>query len=244
MKLDMNIVCKILRLGSPRSARRPRARARNAAWIWLAIFALWFGLAPVTGQTRIATFDRVQDIPARAIFQIHGPFYGGANGIRFDVLGPEYFSPRDATDLNGGGVPGRAQNGTPFLQQYGPNALIATAYTRTGLPDRFAVISVDLAESSTVVGAELARFVGYRTDGGVVTAEFMPDGIIAGEGPLVDFETFHFDDRFNDLIKFEAVKFGSLDNLVFAPPVPEPAIMVLLALGGVALVLVRRVVLR
>ncbi len=210
----------------------------------LGIFAMWIGLAPVEGQTRTATFNELRDIPGDSGVVIQGPFYGGGIGIRFDVLGPSYFTPRDVVSLNGGYVTGWPQNGTPFLQQYGPNALIATALPQSPLGVRFAVISVDLAEFNTVASAELARFVGYRTDGEVVTAEFMPDGIIDGEGPLVDFETFYFDDRFNDLTRFEAVEFASLDNLVFAQAVPEPGAMILLAVGGVALMLGRQVMRR
>ena len=219
------------------SVGRHRARARSAFGWCLAIFALWLGLAPLAAQTRTATFDEVRDIPGNSGVVIQGPFFGGANGIRFDVLGPSYFTPRNVIELNGGFVSERPQNGTPYLQQIGPNALIATAYPQSSLGGRFAVISVDLAEYSTVVDPELARFVGYRTDGEVVTAEFMPDGIIDSSGPLADFETYHFDDRFNDLIRFEAVQFASLDNLVFAQAVPEPTAMVLLAVGGAALML-------
>jgi hypothetical protein len=143
----------------------------------------------------------------------------------------------NSVGLNGGHVAGTPHNGTRYLQQVVPNALIATAYTRMGQPDRFAVVSVDLAEYALGYGSELARFVGYRTDGEVVTAEFWTDGIVDGTVPLVDFETYHFDNRFNDLIKFEVVEFSSLDNLVFAQPVPEPGTVMLLAVGGVALIL-------
>ena len=223
------------------SAGRPQAKARYGVGLWLAIFAFCFGLVPVEGQTRTATFDEVQVIPGNSAVVIQGPFHGGRGiGIRFDVLGPAYFTPRDTIILSGGYALNRPQNGTPFLQQYGPNVLIATAPPQSPLGVRFAVISVDLAEYSTLVEPELARFVGYRTDGEVVTAEFMPDGIIDGEGPLVDFETYYFSEQFNELIRFEVTDFASLDNLVFAQPVPEPAAMILLAVGGVALMLGRQ----
>ena len=236
----MKTVNDFPRLDFPPSRGLPRGRARIAASLGSAILAFWFGLAPAMSQTRTATFDEVRDTPGNSQVGLHGPFFGGANGIRFDVLGPSTFTPRDEVGLNGGFVSRMPQNGTPYLQQIGPNALIATAYLQSPLGVRFAVISVDLAEYSTVVDPAFARFVGYRTDGGVVTAEFMPDGIMDAEGPLVDFETYYFDDRFNDLIRFEAVEFASLDNLVFAQAVPEPTAMVLLAVGGLALTLGRQ----
>ena len=236
----MNTISDSRKLEFPRSAGRLRANARDAAGIFLAIFAFWVSLRPVEGQTRTATFNELRDTPGASQVAVHGPFSGGGIGILFDVLGPPHMSPRDTVLLNGGQLPRTPQNGTPFLQQDGLNALSATAPPQSPLGMRFAVISVDLAEYSTVVDNELARFVGYRTDGGVVTAEFMPDGIMDAEGPLVDFETYYFSEQFNDLIRFEVTDFASLDNLVFAPPVPEPGAIVLLAVGGVALMLGRQ----
>jgi len=103
----------------------------------------------------------------------------------------------------------------------------------------FDLISVDLAEYSTVVpDAVTVHFVGYRADGSIVTQDFTTDGIIDGTGPGVDFETFHFGPEFSNLSRVEIPTFGwSLDNLVV---VPEPGTWSLIILGaGVATILYR-----
>jgi hypothetical protein len=98
----------------------------------------------------------------------------------------------------------------------------------------FSVLSVDLAEYSTVVpDAVTVEFIGYHPDGSTVTTSFTTDGIIDGSGPLADFQTFHFT-GFTDLTRVEIPTYGwSLDNLVVS--VPEPASGTVLALGGLLL---------
>ena len=125
-----------------------------------------------------------------------------------------------------------------------------TAYLQAGLGESlsfrfislspFDLISVDLAEYSTVVpDAVTVHFIGYRLDGSIVTQDFTTDGIIDGTGPLVDFQTFHFGPEFSNLSRVEIPTFPwSLDNLVV---VPEPGTWSLIILGvGVAIVLFRR----
>ena len=133
-------------------------------------------------------------------------------------------------------VPGRPDNGSSYLQ-----ALLGSDLRfqfSSGSP--FALMSVDLAEYSTVVpDAVTVHFIGYRADGSIVTQDFTTDGIIDGTGPGVDFETFHFGPEFSNLTRVEIPTFGwSLDNLVV---VPEPETWGLILLGAfVATILSRR----
>jgi hypothetical protein len=121
-----------------------------------------------------------------------------------------------------------------------------TAYLRAALGDSlmfrfvngsaFDLISVDLAEYSTVVpGPATVQFIGYHADGSTVTSSFTTDGIIDGTGPLADFQTFYFDSKdWSDLTHVEIPNsLWSLDNLVVT--VPEPSAGALLLLGALAL---------
>ena len=107
----------------------------------------------------------------------------------------------------------------------------------TGSP--FSLMSVDLAEYSTVVpDAVTVHFVGYRVDGSIVTQDFTTDGIIDGTGPLQDFQTFQFGPEFSGLSRVEIPTFGwSLDNLVV---VPEPSTFALLIAGAPVVWALRR----
>jgi hypothetical protein len=107
-----------------------------------------------------------------------------------------------------------------------------------GLTDRsvFDVVSVDLAEYSTVVPDPVTvQFIGYHVDGSTVTTSFTTDGIIDGTGPLADFQTFYFDSKdWSGLTHVEIPSFGwSLDNLVVT--VPEPSAGALLLVGALTL---------
>ena len=130
----------------------------------------------------------------------------------------------------------RPDNGTAYLQA----ALGQTLMFRFSSLLPFDLISVDLAEYSTVVpDAVTVHFIGYRLDGSIVTQDFTTDGIIDGTGPGVDFQTFHFGPEFSTLSRVEVPTFGwSLDNLVV---VPEPSTVALAIAGGPILwVLLRR----
>ena len=122
------------------------------------------------------------------------------------------------------------ENGTPYIQTALGDSLVFS-FTNG---DLFDLLSVDLAEYSTVVpDAATVRFTGYRSDGSTVTRDFTTDGIIDGTGPLADFQTFAFT-GFTGLTRVEVPGFGwSLDNLRVTP-VPEPATGALLLAGGVA----------
>ena len=127
--------------------------------------------------------------------------------------------------------PGLPDNRTTYLQALFESTL--TFSLIDGSP--FSLDSVDLAEYSTVVSnAARVHFIGYRFDGSVVTTDFITDGIIDGTGPLADFQTFKFDDRFTGLTRVEIPTFGwSLDNLMVS--VPEPSTWGLLLVGGLCL---------
>ena len=87
----------------------------------------------------------------------------------------------------------------------------------------FGVSSVDLAGYSSVVPDFSIRFVGYRPDGSMVTADFSGSGL--------NFRTFYFGSEFSGLSRVETSDIGwSLDNLVVS--IPEPDAWALLMLGG------------
>lgn len=143
-------------------------------------------------------------------------------GMTFRPIGTGQFG------RSGGGIPQRPYNGTAFLV-----AAYTDSLSVTGTPSLFGLVSVDLAEYSTVVPyAVTVRFVGYRYNGSVIVTNFTTDGIIDGMGPLVDFETFYFSPEWSGLTRVEIPTYGwCLDNLrVF---VPEPNIGSLLVLAAV-----------
>ena len=127
----------------------------------------------------------------------------------------------------------RPDNGSAYLQALLGDSLVFSF----SKGDLFDLLSVDLAEYSTVVpDAATVRFIGYRPDGSTVTRNLTTDGIIDGTGPLADFQTFAFTGftGFTGLSRVEVPGFGwSLDNLRVTP-VPEPATGALLLAGGVA----------
>ena len=122
----------------------------------------------------------------------------------------------------------RPDNGTGYLQALLGSTLRFQFINLTP----FNLISVDLVEYSTVVpDAVTVHFIGYRSDGSIVTQDFTTDGIIDGTGPGVDFETFYFGPEFSGLTRVEIPTFGwSLDNLVV---VPEPGTWGLILLAAV-----------
>jgi hypothetical protein len=134
----------------------------------------------------------------------------------------------------GGGISFYPENGTTYLQGSLGDSLKFIFIGRV-----FDLVSIDLAEYSTVVPVSTVPFVGYRHDGSIVTTNMTPDGIIDGTGPLADFETFYFDDRFTGLDRVEIPTYGwSLDNL-FVRPIPEPSSGSLLFVGSLLFSILR-----
>ncbi|MCW5553955.1 MAG: PEP-CTERM sorting domain-containing protein [Verrucomicrobiae bacterium] len=145
------------------------------------------------------------------------------------------------TPINLGDQFGRMGGGRSAFPENGSAYLILAAFdslsgSRGGV-SRFGLHSVDLSEFSILYQfSRTVQFVGYRADGGVVTTEFTTDGIMDGTGPLPDFETFYFDDRFFDLVRFEVPSHTyALDNLVFFDVIPEPSTGALVLLGATIL---------
>jgi len=149
-------------------------------------------------------------------------------GMLFTPIGPGQFGRSGGAPLN----PGFPRNGTAYL--FGMFTYSLAVGSSSGA--RFALVSVDLAEFSTLYQTPLTvRFVGYKSDGSTVTTEFITDGIIDGAGPASDFQTFFFDSRFGDVTRVEVPTYGwSLDNMVFGR-VPEPTTGVVATLGAAIL---------
>ena len=139
---------------------------------------------------------------------------------------------------SGGGVSFFPENGSAYILQ---SAIYSLSGSR-GQVSRFGLYSVDLAEFSTLYPfPAVVQFVGYRSDGGIVTTEFTTDGIIDGTGPLTDFQTFYFGAEFSNLVRFDAPSHTyALDNLVFFDVIPELGTWALLIAGGALLWLLRR----
>jgi hypothetical protein len=104
-------------------------------------------------------------------------------------------------------------NGTAFLQFLANQAPMLI--TRPG-GGTFDLWSVDLAEYSTVFPQPKAvTFRGTRADSSVVFQTFTTDGVIDGPGTLEDFQTFHFNVGFTNLVRVEVLQpLFSMDNLV------------------------------
>lgn len=154
-------------------------------------------------------------------------------GVKYYYEDSMTFTPLDADGEFGRAGPGQQSwfpdNGTGYLLQAAFDTL-AGARGQFPIPSRFGLYSVDLSEFSDLYAFPApVEFIGYRSDGTIVSKVFTTDGIIDGSGPLPDFQTLFFDLRFNDLVRFEVPSHGyALDNLVFFDVVPEPSIGALL----------------
>jgi len=145
-------------------------------------------------------------------------------GMRFwNPYGPEPLG------LCGGGIGSQPDNGTAYLR-VSTNGRLRFQFSSVAL---FDLVSFDLAEYDTnLPGPVTVHVVGYAVQDQIAgTADLTTDGINDGTGPLADFQTFRFDDRFRNLYRVEitTARF-SLDNLVIGG-VPEPSPGALLLLG-------------
>lgn len=147
----------------------------------------------------------------------------------------------DQLSRSGGGVSFFPENGTAYLLQAAGTSL-AGYCAQLPTPTQFGLYSVDLAEFSTLYNYPwTVEFIGYRPDGSTVTIDFTTDRIIDGTGPITDFQTFYFDARFSDLVRFEVPGHRfAMDNLVFFDVIPEPSSFALLLAGGAMVCALRR----
>ena len=206
-------------------------RTLISPWMRLVALGSFFALAECRGQGTFTwiTFDGPPLLPPTDEFAIS---YYSEKGMVFTPIGAGQFGRSGGAPLN----TGFPRNGTAYLVGAFTYSLAAASLSGA----RFGVVSVDLAEFSTLYQTPLTvQFVGYRPDGSSVATAFVTDGIIDGAGPINDFETFYFDSRFADVTRVEVPTYGwSLDNMVFSNVVPEPGTTTLLAIGAVLMALV------
>jgi len=196
----------------------------------VALIATVLVSSTVAAQNRTVTFDWIPRIQSDQ--QIGGYSIYLEVGMQFTALGRTVY---DANlTRNGGGIQRFAFNGTAYLNQTPGSTVVVGLPKWSVYGTTFGVVSVDLAEYSTLFQMPReAVFVGYRPDGGVVTNVFWTDGIIDSLGPENDFQRLYFGEGFDNITRLEILKFDALDNLVVKPAVPEPATWMLLVLGGV-----------
>jgi hypothetical protein len=177
--------------------------------------ACWLPLAHGQG---IISFDHYPIRPGQGVLVTNC----SEDGFTFTPINSgEQFS------LSGGGRLAFPENGSAYILQ---GAFTSLAATRNG-SKVFGLHSVDLSEFSTLYDfPRTVQFVGYRSDGTVVTTDFTTDGLIDGTGPTPDFQAFHFDNRFSNLLRFEVpTDTYALDNLVYF--IPEPSTGALMFVG-------------
>lgn len=110
---------------------------------------------------------------------------------------------------SGGGI--RATNGGSYVAVGTIGAPITVAHA-DGLP--FEILSLDLAEYSTVAIPGYVDFEGIKSDGSRVNLRFVPDGIIDGDGPVNDFQTVNFPADWSDIIRLQMLHGKvALDNI-------------------------------
>lgn len=110
---------------------------------------------------------------------------------------------------SGGGI--RATNGGSYLAVGTAGAPITLTHA-DGLP--FEIISLDLAEYSTVAIPSFVDFEGVKSDGSRVNLRFVPDGIIDGDGATNDFQTLSFPTGWSDIISLQILNGKvALDNI-------------------------------
>jgi hypothetical protein len=140
-----------------------------------------------------------------------------------------------SNDMNDTGYP---YNGTTYLQVL-TNQTPLTIARVDSMP--FNITSIDLAEYSTVfTSPKTVTFTGNKAGGGTVNTTFVTDGIIDGNGPLVDFQTFTFPSTFSNLSSVTTTTATfSFDN-VNVTIVPEPSGVAFLFAGVLMLITRRR----
>jgi hypothetical protein len=164
------------------------------------------------------------------------PALPGGQKVIYSWIEKDYiFTPPGDMASNDAYSPGYPWDGTAYIQV---DPLPMTIRRDDLLP--FGFLSVDLAEYSTLFPLPVSvTFTGTRMDQSTTAVTFTTDGIIDGNGPLQDFQTFFFPASFTDLqlvtvtADWAASLDYSMDNLQ-VQIVPEPG---LLGLSCLALLL-------
>ena len=138
-----------------------------------------------------------------------------------------------------------ANNGTKyFIFDYFLDDSRLNIYSESGRT--FGMRQLDLAEWEAVCHSNVppefmerscgVTFIGQLSAGGTISRHLILDGIADGAGGLDDFQTFAFDEQWNELAMFSIVSSHGylnpgLDNVVLRA-VPEPATWALLGFGA------------
>jgi hypothetical protein len=133
-------------------------------------------------------------------------------------------------------------NGTTYLQLLTNETPLTIARVDSA---PFNITSIDLAEYSIVFASpKTITFTGNKASGGTVNTTFVTDGIIDGNGPLADFQTFVFPSTFSNLSSVTTTTATfSFDN-VNVTIVPEPTGVAFLFAGTLILFTRRRLTIR
>jgi len=169
------------------------------------------------------------------------PIGGGGILLNWTEQDMCFETPNGIAVQDSGASAGSPDNGSTWIRTMGgPMQAPLTITNLSGAP--FALHFVDLAEYSTAFAAPRAiPFIGYKSDGSIVTTTFITDGIIDGSGPLADFETFMFSADFTDLNRVVVDTYlYSMDNLGVSV-VPESSSIAMIGLvSGIGLFVRRK----
>jgi hypothetical protein len=197
--------------------------------IWHSVSMIFVGIGilslGVNAAAAVITFD---SIPA----SWGGHLYNSISDSGFNVINSaQAFYISDGASFC---IPQCPENGTHYLitqWEIGRGAISVSANNGSS----FDLTSFQYAEA--YVGLPYSpdvSVVGHLSDGGIVTASFVLDGINDGAGPLIDFQTAMLPTTFQNLtsVEFKAAyrQIISLDNIV-ATPVPEPSSLAFLICG-------------
>ena len=178
----------------------------------------------------ISLISVISSVKAAIIVTFQPSFHPGTADITSQWVekGLRFFTPNGIT-INDVSDPLFPFNGTPYAQLLSNQAPLSITSVNSS---PFSVSAIDLAEYSTVFATPTTiSFTGTLVGGGTVSTTFVTDGIIDGNGPLQDFQTFTFPASFSNLtqVTTNAAPF-SFDNLQ-ATIVPEPSTVGLFLLG-------------
>ena len=167
-----------------------RFQSRIRRVLMRGVSAVFCACPLLTGQVpgHLVTTDIIDFSDEAAMGYVH-------RGYRVTAAGSGF-----VTISAGGGI--RATNGGRYLAVGTTGAPVTLAHA-DGLP--FQLISLDLAEYSTVAVPGPVNFEGIKSDGSRVTLRFEVDGVIDGDGPAVDFQTISFPAAWSDIVSLQVL---------------------------------------